>query len=242
MNHVRSGHAELKLVKVLVAGRPSLFRHGLQVILTLNQPDWRLAEVDSFSALLNALVQDVPDLLVLDEQLPGMNRMAGLREMRLMLPQTKVLVLGDSDHRSQVLEYIDAGAHAYLTKAADHHQVLAACNTVLCGGIYAPASFTQPPQPSGPSSRIGHALTAHRPVNLTERQREVFELMAQGYATKSIARELGLAVGTVKVHLAAIYRLLGVHNRTEAVARIASVAPTVPRLSIDAHMGKEAGF
>jgi DNA-binding NarL/FixJ family response regulator len=56
-------------------------------------------------------------------------------------------------------------------------------------------------------------------VHLTDRQVEVFNLLSEGCATKTIARRLGLAVGTVKVHLAAIYRILGAHNRVEAIAK-----------------------
>jgi DNA-binding NarL/FixJ family response regulator len=99
--------------------------------------------------------------------------------------------------------------HGYLPKSADAAQVTVAFNTVLCDCVFAPAALTQarriPAQPV--------AVTT-----LTGRQREVFDLMSQGFTTKTIARHLGLAVGTVKVHLAAIYRLLGAQNRIEAAA------------------------
>lgn len=210
-----------QVIKVLLAGRPTLFRHGVRVILRGSQPFWQLQEVDDFSALVDAATSNAPDLVLLDEHLPALDGLAGLRRLHVLLPQARLLVLGDAQDREQILDAINAGAQGYLMKSADQPQVLAAINTLLCGGIFAPAFLIRSAARLDMPNEDGAAPKAN---GLTGRQRDVFDLMAQGYSTKLIARELGLAVGTVKVHLAAIYRALGAHNRTEAVAKTAMAA------------------
>ncbi|HET6606882.1 MAG TPA: response regulator transcription factor [Rhodopila sp.] len=200
----------------LIAARQTLFRLGLVGILRDHHAHWHLVEADTFQAALDLPMANAPDVVLLDEHLPDLHCFEGLQRIRAMFPQAKVLVLAGIDERDRMLDLIDAGAHGCLTTSASPLQVLAAFNSVLCGGVFIPASAREPvhvTQRSVPTS--GFSIGS-----LTGRQREVFDLMARGYSTKLIARELGLAVGTVKVHLAAIYRLLGAHNRTEAVARL----------------------
>jgi DNA-binding NarL/FixJ family response regulator len=185
-------------------------------ILRDHHAHWRLVEADTFQAALCVPMTRPPDVVLVDEQLPDLHGFEGLQRIRLMFPQARIVVLAEVDERERMLDLIDAGAHGCLTTSASPLQVLAAFNSVLCGGVFILASprdtIQVSPRPSAPAGfSIG---------SLTGRQRDVFDLMARGYSTKLIARELGLAVGTVKVHLAAIYRLLGAHNRTEAVARL----------------------
>jgi DNA-binding NarL/FixJ family response regulator len=94
---------------------------------------------------------------------------------------------------------------------------LRALETVLSGGVFAPAALAGAPSP--PPVHVSPTETSPLLAHLTERQIEVFQLLSEGCATKTIARRLGLAVGTVKVHLAAIYRVLGAHSRIEALAK-----------------------
>ena len=212
---------ESATIEVLIGGQPTLFRQGLTSLLREQQPGWRLIDADSFDALIDRLRNRTPALVLLDAQLPGMNGLAGLRKLCELAPQPRILVLADSDDRTAILECISAGARGYLAKSADPAQVLCALNTILADCVFAPASLTGAlPQPITMRSQPD----IHPPLaTLTDRQREVFELLAQGHATKSIARHLDLAVGTVKVHLAAIYRSLDAHSRTEAMAKAGGV-------------------
>ena len=105
------------------------------------------------------------------------------------------------------------------------------------GGVFAPAAL------AGLQQTVALARdpeATHLALHLTERQIEVFHLLSQGCATKTIARRLGLAVGTVKVHLAGIYRVLGAHNRVEAIARAGGVHVQAVRFSAGAAMEAEA--
>ena len=108
---------------------------------------------------------------------------------------------------------------AVTLKSTNPDQFIRALETILTGGLYAPASLSgmpiHPPMTAWRSELQSSPVLSH----LTERQRHVFELLAEGCATKTIARRLDLAVGTVKVHLAAIYRTLGASSRLEALAK-----------------------
>lgn len=206
----------------LIAARPTLFRIGLIGVLKDHQPGWHITAADTFRDSTAASLHRAPDIVLVDEHLPGLNGVEGLHQVQHAYSQAKILVLANTDDRERILEFIDAGAHGCLTTSASPSQVLAAFNTLLCGGVFIPAGPRDllPPSPVRAPAGTGFSIN-----NLTGRQRAVFDLMARGYSTKVIARELGLAVGTVKVHLAAIYRLLGAHNRTEAVAKLATAAP-----------------
>ena len=107
----------------------------------------------------------------------------------------------------------------YILKSTSPDQFIRALETILTGGLFAPASLSGTPI-HPPVSQYRPDLKLN-PVlgHLTERQRHVFELLAEGCATKTIARRLDLAVGTVKVHLAGIYRTLGASSRLEALAK-----------------------
>ncbi len=224
MDGIFAGVAGFPGTTALIAARPTLFRLGLIGILKDHQEHWRLLEADTFQTALALPPGTGLDVLLLDEYLPGLNGTDGLRHAREALPHARIIVLAGADDRDRLLDFIDAGAHGCLSTSASPSQVLAAFNTVLCGGVFMPA------QPRDPLNAPRPAIAASFPAgNLTERQRSVFDLMARGYPTKLIARELGLAVGTVKVHLAAIYRLLGAHNRGEAIARLANGSAAIDR-------------
>jgi len=122
--------------------------------------------------------------------------------------------------REAILECLAAGASGYILKSGSLDQFMRAIETILSGGVFAPAALAGLQQSVTPAR---DPEAAHLALHLTERQIEVFDLLSQGCATKTIARRLGLAVGTVKVHLAGIYRVLGAHNRVEAIARAGGV-------------------
>jgi DNA-binding NarL/FixJ family response regulator len=124
-------------------------------------------------------------------------------------------VLSDRDDRAGILECLTSGANGYVLKSTSMSQLLRAMEIVLHGGVFAPAALAASPPPPAPAESQVSPLLAH----LTDRQIEVFQLLAEGCSTKTIARRMGLAIGTVKVHLAAIYRVLGAHSRVEALAK-----------------------
>jgi DNA-binding NarL/FixJ family response regulator len=203
----------------LIADRLTFFRHGMIALLKDSRPGWELAEAGTSDEVLRHLRDASPRLVLLDLQLPGLAGAEGVRRLRALCPTPSIVVLSDSDERETILECLAAGAQGYVLKSASPSQFLRALDTILSGGVFAPASLTGVP-PRAPQA-IPSAELGMQPVlaTLTDRQRDVFRLLAEGCATKTIARRLDLAVGTVKVHLAAIYRVLGAHSRMEAMAK-----------------------
>lgn len=213
-------------VTLLVASPPSLVRYGLRSVLQNLRPGWPVSESDTLEATLDMLAHFTPDLLLLDVALPGVNGVNALRLIAEHMEAPRILVLADGGSRTDILHWIDAGAQGYVTKSSAGTQVVCAIETVLFGGIFAPASLNSRPEGTAVRSDLERpssypSLSGARNMDLTERQRAVLELVLQGHNTKMIARQLNIAVATAKVHLAAIYRLVGARNRSEVIVKTA---------------------
>jgi DNA-binding NarL/FixJ family response regulator len=209
---------------VLVADRQALFRHGLVGLLRENWPTWSFDQAGNFEITMRHAASLSPDLFLLDLDLPGMDGTDGVQQLRAAYPDGLVMVLADTDDRATILQCLSAGAQGYVLKCASPMQFLRALETVLSGGVFAPATLSGKPLAAPEPPQTPHATHELDPIlaQLTDRQCDVFRLLAEGCATKTIARRLDLAVGTVKVHLAAIYRALGAHSRLEALAKARS--------------------
>jgi DNA-binding NarL/FixJ family response regulator len=208
--------AEMPKTSALIAESHTLIRHALVALIREARPGWSCDDVEGLDELRVKIEETSPTLVLLDLRLC---RMDGLRQLRLGFPHTTFVVLSDQDDRGSILACLEAGAQGYILKSINPDQFIRALETILTGGLFAPASLSgmpiHPPVPlQRPELQLSPVLS-----HLTERQRHVFELLAEGCATKIIARRLDLAVGTVKVHLAAIYRTLGASSRLEALAK-----------------------
>jgi DNA-binding NarL/FixJ family response regulator len=203
-------------ITALIADRATLFRYGLVGLLKERRPDWSCVEASMLDEVLAHLRVEAVDLVLVDLQLLGLPGVSHLHRMREQFPHQKIIVLAETDERATILDCLYAGANGYVLKSTTTVQLLRAIETVLAGGVFAPAALAGTPMPPAP---VREPHTSPLVTHLTDRQVEVFNLLSEGCATKTIARRLGLAVGTVKVHLAAIYRVLGAHNRVEAIAK-----------------------
>lgn len=224
-------------IGVLIADRLTFFRRGMTGLLQESRSAWRLAEAACFDEVLAHLRIATPELILLDLQLPGMDGADGVRRLRASCPAQSIVVLAETDDRATILECLDAGAQGYVLKSTSPAQFLRALDTILSGGVFAPASLTGVPLPAPPAAPVAAPMPVAEVgvqalmAALTDRQRDVFRLLAEGCATKTIARRLDLAVGTVKVHLAAIYRVLGAHSRMEAMAKACGGFAIAPMLA-----------
>jgi DNA-binding NarL/FixJ family response regulator len=221
-------------MKILIADDHALVRQGLRQLLAdeeLGLPnasdDLSFLEADDFDAALEALATKGADLLLIDLSMPGMAGASSLRALREAHPTTKIVVITGWEDRATMLDCLGAGVHGYVPKSFATEQIVKAIEVILSGGIYVPSEIANldagetalhngvgakdKPNPSLPPLVPGLA-------RFTKRQLDVLLLLGQGRSTKEIARALELSEGTVKVHLAAIYRGLNARNRTEAVA------------------------
>ena len=207
---------DMPRTSTVIAESHTLMRRALVALLREARPGWHTEDVEGIDELHARISATSPTLVLIDLRLCGVD---GLRQLRLAFPHTTFVVLSDQDERASILACLEAGAQGYILKSTSPDQFIRALETILTGGLFAPASLSgMPIHPPGTPERQELKMS---PVlsHLTERQRHVFELLAEGCATKTIARRLDLAVGTVKVHLAAIYRTLGASSRLEALVK-----------------------
>jgi len=209
-------------MNVLVADDHALIRQGLLRLLADAHPDWQFDEAGTLDEALAVLSAKHIDLLVLDLNMPGMDGETSLHALREGYPETRIAILTGNEDRSVILECLNAGVHGYILKSDAVTQLVFAIESVLAGHVYVPPSLTRLVHTP---DHVPHppALPPQRVAGFTPRQREVLVLLAEGRSTKDIARRLDLGVGTVKVHLAGVYRVLGAQNRMEAVVKAGKV-------------------
>jgi DNA-binding NarL/FixJ family response regulator len=205
-------------MKVLLVDAFPLVRAALTSLLEQRFPGAQVVGVDSVDGARHALKVALPELVLLDLHLPeGLALLQQLHREHLTLP---VVVISGSDEADDALEAIRAGAVGYVPERSNLDTLVSALHLVLAGGIYVPplkaAAATVAPVAS--AGEITAAALAGLP--LTPRQKHVLSLMAQGLPNKSIARELNLSVDTVKDHVAAVLKALGVSSRTQAVLMV----------------------
>jgi DNA-binding NarL/FixJ family response regulator len=146
------------------------------------------------------------DLVLIDMNMPGMGGLEGVRRLRASHPALPVIACSAAEDRATVGALLKLGVAGYIPKADSAAVILSAVRIVLAGGTYVPARLA------------GEATaTEAKAYALTDRQRDVLRLLAEGKPNKTIARELDISEATVKVHLVAVFRALGARNRTEAV-------------------------
>lgn len=196
-------------MKILLVDDHALFRAGLRLLLTTVDPDIAVFEAGTL-AEATALSVSHADLrlCLLDLALAEGHGIHGLSQLRVAAPDIVIVVVSANEDVGIIHACLDAGAMSYIPKSAPPAILMEALREVLAGRIYLPAhvGLDLPRDPSA------------RPV-LTSRQRDVLRGLCQGLPNKSIANRLGLSEFTVREHIATIFRILGVRNRTEAVIR-----------------------
>jgi len=196
-----------KAMKVLVVDDHAVVREGMAAVLRQLRPD---AEVllahDAASGMALAAANPDVELVLLDLMLPDVVGLAALEDFGREHPALPVMVLSSSEAPDAVRGALELGAMGYVPKSANPETLLAALRLVLSGEVYVPPFMVRAPAQA----------TAAGP--LTERQVDVLRLLAEEVPNKEIAYRLGLSEKTVKAHLTAIFRTLGVSNRAQAVA------------------------
>lgn len=229
-------------MKVLVVDDHEIVWHGMRALLERLLPQIHPARQLSLTGCPNVpaaeqLVERGFDLVLLDFhfQPPQPTGYDALGRMLRAFEACPVIVLsGEADPR-RIRQVIEMGAAAYIPKTTAERDMQAALLHVLAHGVYLPpVALLDAPGPAGAEDEAlsNDTIGAFVAAELSPRQRQVFALALRGVPNKVIARQLGIAEGTVKVHLAMVYRALGVRNRTEAMYRMlsADAAGSIERL------------
>jgi DNA-binding NarL/FixJ family response regulator len=169
------------------------------------------------------LAADAFDLVLLDYHLPDLSGVAALRAVKAHFEATPVCLQSAETEARKVREVIEAGAAGFIPKSYQLADMEAALRVVLQHRVYLPAEFVLDEDLSRrrePDELPREDLARFLQAELSPRQRQVLALAVRGVPTKLIARRLGIAEGTVKVHLSMVYRALGARNRTDALCRV----------------------
>jgi DNA-binding NarL/FixJ family response regulator len=169
---------------------------------------------DAESAL-KGLPKDKPRVVLMDINLPGMNGVECVRRLKQQLPETLVVMLTAYEDTDNIFGSLEAGASGYLLKRSKSAEILEAINEVIGGGS---------PMTAHIARKVVHSFQARgassqTTENLAEREREVLDLLSQGFMYKEIADKLGISFETVRTYIRRIYEKLQVRSRTEAVAK-----------------------
>lgn len=226
-------------MKVLLIDDHPLILAALQAVIRGLGDDVTVVGVGTPAEARAALKSDPDhDLVLLDLQLGEVDGFELLAELRARYPALPIVVVSASDRASDVIRAIDAGAMGFVPKRASNATLFEALRLVMSGGIYVPpmtlGAATGPPVTGNEAVALPDGIPARAPLHqvsatsldalgLSRRQADVLGFLLQGMPNKMIAREMKLSVDTVKDHVAAVLRALGVSSRTQAVLAISQM-------------------
>jgi DNA-binding NarL/FixJ family response regulator len=203
-------------LQIVIGDDHTLFRQGLRKILE-ERPEWVIVGEagDGREAVRLALAMQ-PDVIVLDIGMPLLNGIDATRQIVKRLPQTRVLILSMHAQEAYVVQALQAGAHGYLLKDSAAQELIHAVDVVADG-----KSFFSPAVAKVMLNDYVKRLSDHGASDrydlLSEREREIFQLVAEGRSSKDIAALLSLSPTTVETHRAHIMQKLNLHNTAELV-------------------------
>jgi DNA-binding NarL/FixJ family response regulator len=192
-------------MRVLLVDDHPIFIAGVKTFVAQLDASVDVHDATSLDAALAAVERTAFDLVLLDLNMPRVTGLEALYKLKRLVAAPIVIVSGN-DNDSDIATALEVGAAGYIPKTHNQKEMITALQEVLARGIYVP------PQARG-SDLPGPAK------ELTDRQVDVLQWLLQGKSNKVIASKLGVAEGTVKAHLDAIYQKLGVNSRLQAMAR-----------------------
>ncbi len=215
---------------VLVADDDAYFRLALTALLRGPLGFSRVVEAGSVDEALEQLSAEAGSvaMALFDLSMPGMNGPGPLAAVRECFPDVLVAVVSASEDRQNILNALANGVHGYIPKRFGPMELVRAINVVVAGDIFVPRSladsFRNTKSGSAAASNDSDGIVPNESVNsvvmagISPRQREVLAFLVRGYSNKQIATALSLGEGTIKIHVTALLRNLGVANRASAAA------------------------
>lgn len=206
------------MVKILIVDDHPLVRDAMaRVVVELAASVDVLQAPDCASGLELAHGDPDIDLVLLDLNLPGTRGFEALEQFRHDHPALPVVVVSMYHDGDTVREVIRRGAMGCIPKVSPKEAILGALRLVLSGAVYIPSQAIVLDPPAAFPQSPGRAATSLADLRLTQRQGQVLSLMMRGCSNKEICRDLGLAERTVKLHVTAVFNVLRVSSRTQAV-------------------------
>jgi DNA-binding NarL/FixJ family response regulator len=205
--------------QVLVVDDHPLILDAVRRVLERDS-EWSVSEAATYSDALERMAHEPrPDLVLLDLGLPGKFGLDAVKDFRLAFPDTPCVVLSGQDQPENVKGAIELGAMGFISKRFTGEAIIDAITLVLKGYVCTPRQTGTPtPRPTLHQQGLNPMQ-----LGLTGRQCQVLAQLVSGKSNKAIARVLDLTEATIKTHLMAIFRVLNVHNRTEAVLAVSNM-------------------
>ena len=208
-------------MKCLITDDHALIREGIRHLLEEEFDEITVLETGNGHDVM-AIIDQHPDtaFILLDFYMPGIDGLVLLKMITDSVPDIPVIVVSATENSILMRKVLDAGASGFIPKSSTNEVIINAIHLVLSGGIYVPpvvvSANTAQSEDSAAAGNIN--VNPKRAIALlTDRQKEVLKLIAQGKTNKDIAQFLDLSANTVKVHVTAVLQILHVTNRTEAV-------------------------
>ncbi|MGA3047065.1 MAG: response regulator transcription factor [Terracidiphilus sp.] len=192
-------------IRILIVDDHPIMRVGITALLASNKEMEVIAQAGSGEEAVKLHAQHGPDITLMDLRLPGISGVETIRAIRSQSPKARFIVLTTYEGDEDIYQAMEAGASGYLVKGMPQEMLINAVKKVHTGGRYLP-----PP--------VSQALTSRtRDSNLSNREREVLRLLANGKSNREIAGQLGITEATVKCHVSVILMRLNASDRTQAV-------------------------
>ncbi|MBE7214803.1 response regulator transcription factor [Shewanella benthica] len=205
---------KLENLNIIIADDHPLFRNALRQALSGPFPNTNWFEADSANALQDLLENkhQTYDLVMLDLQMPGSHGYSTLIHLRTHFADLPVIVISAHEDNMTISRAVHYGSSGFIPKSSSMETLAAALASVLYGDIWLPdhAEIQE-------INEDATALVASKLADLTPQQYKVLQMFAEGLLNKQIAYDLGVSEATIKAHATAIFRKLGVRNRTQAV-------------------------
>lgn len=198
-------------IKVLLIDDHTLFRAGVTMLLQMEPDISVIGETDQGLSATELTLKLSPDVIVLDISMPGIDGLSVARNMLERIPQVKILMLTQFENREYVLRAVKLGVAGYLLKSAAADQLVAAVRAVFNGHRYLDPSVTDVLMEAWQTTEV-------RGGQLTEREREVLILTAQGKTMKETSELLNISPKTVEFHRTRLNQKLGLKNKAELTA------------------------
>lgn len=201
-------------MKVLITDEQSLFRDGLSLRLKQINQDIAILQSSNLVDMQKILSKEPDiDILIVDIDLAELNAAEIINKIKNLAPNTKIVAISSSEDTRNIKKILSCGVKGYIPKRSDSNILSGALKLILDGGTYIPPAMLDNGIDYNGSSHISNPLKK----NLTNRQSQVLDLIAQGKSNKQIAYDMGVSEATVKLHINALLRSLKVNNRTQAV-------------------------
>ena len=206
-----------KSVRILIADDHTIVRHGLARLLE-EQPDLKVVgEATNGQKAVDQALALKPDIVIMDIAMPRMNGIEAAKRIRKQLPKTKILILSMYSHEHYIHELLETGVSGYLLKDSSGRDIIKAIRTAMKNETFLSPTISKILVETYRSPKRKCSSIAERYNQLSNREREVFQLIGEGHSTREIADMLCVSISTIKTHRANIMEKLNIESPVKLI-------------------------